>query len=529
VSDLPNPLIPKPKRPNLQLFLPLNLLFHPSNRLKDSSDSLTTKVDGPCYSQDGITLQARQLTDPSMKKRRIIPLFAAAALIVISAGLYHASALISIGVAYKAKVLCSGVFVSMRSPESVVSSDLVVDDLAILRHIDVKIDHASQTSAASFLGLINQTAAFRPGLGCTLVFEGYKHRLPVASGAGVTAFDPNSAVWPEEPAAAKVMADVDQDRMQAALEWAFSEPDEEHLRRTRAVVVVHKGQIVAERYAPGFDKSTPLIGWSMTKSVINALVGILVEQGKLRLTDRVYMPEWKWVDSGRSAITLNNLLQMSSGLDFNEDDSDPLADVTHMLLREPDMATYAAGKKLVAEPGARWRYSSGTTNLLSRIIRWTVGDSDYFSFPRRALFVPLGMDSAVIEPDASGTFVGSSFMYATARDWAKFGQLYLQDGIWKGRRILPDAWVRYTTTPAAPAPEHEYGSHFWLKLPKEYASVGYSNRLPQDAFHAVGHEAQFVTVIPSRELVIVRLGLSRFSSAWQHDKFLSQVLDAIRN
>ncbi len=321
-----------------------------------------------------------------MKKRRIISLATVVMLIAISTGLYYASELISIGAAYKAKILCSGVFVSKRSPESVLNSDLAVDDLAILRHIDAKIDRTTQTSAANFLGLINQTAAFRPGLGCTLVFAGYKNRLPVPSDTRISVYDPKIDVWPEKPAAAKAMANVDQDRLKAALEWAFSEPDPEHLRRTRAVVVVHKGQIIAERYAPGFDKSTPLIGWSMTKSVTNALVGILVGQGKLSLTDRIHVPEWKGLDSGRSTITLNNLLQMSSGLDFNEDDSDPLADVTHMLLREPDMATYAASKKLAAEPGTRWSYSSGNTNILSRIIRRSVGDSDYFSFPRRALF-----------------------------------------------------------------------------------------------------------------------------------------------
>lgn len=462
-----------------------------------------------------------------MKKRAIILIVALVALIA-STGLYYALKLISTGVAYKAKVLCSGVFVSKRSPESVLNSDLSVDDLAILRYIDAKIDRVTQTSAASFLGLINQTAAFRPGLGCTLVFAGYEDRLPTPSDTVTFAFDPKPDVWPD-PAAAKTMANVDQDRLKAALEWAFSEPDAKRLRRTRAVVIVYKGLIIAERYAPGFDKSTPLIGWSMTKGVVNALVGILVGQKKLSLTDRIDIPEWSWLDNGRKYITLNNLLQMTSGLDFNEDNSDPLADVTSMLLQAPDMAAYAASKKLSAEPGTRWSYSSGTTNILSRIIRRAVGDSDYFSFPRRALFEPLGMDSAVIEPDASGTFVGSSFMYATARDWAKCGQLYLQDGIWKGQRILPDGWVHYTTEPAPQAPNHEFGSHFWLKLPKEYAGAGYSNRLPKDTFHAVGHEAQFVTIIPSRDLVVVRLGLSRFASAWEHDKFLRKVLEAVRS
>jgi CubicO group peptidase (beta-lactamase class C family) len=351
-----------------------------------------------------------------MNKRAIISL-AALVTLLASTGLYYASKLVSTGVAYKAKILCSGVFVSRRTPESVLNSDLAADDLAILRYVDAKIDLVTRTSTASFFGLINQTAAFRPGLGCTLVYAGYEDRLSVPSDTVAPAFDPKPDVWPEDLAPAKDTANVDQDHLKAALEWAFSEPDAKHLRRTRAVVIVYKGQIIAERYAPGFDKSTPLIGWSATKSVVNALVGILVGQKKLSLTDRIDMPEWNRLDNGRKNITLNNLLQMTSGMDFNEDNSDPLADVTYMLLRVPDMAVYAASKKLIAGPGTQWSYSSGTTNIVSRIIRRAVGDPDYFSFPRRALFGPLGMDSAVIEPDASGTFVGSSFMYATARDW----------------------------------------------------------------------------------------------------------------
>ena len=464
-----------------------------------------------------------------MKKRRIILLLTVTILVAISTGLYYAFELISTGVAYKAKNLCSGVFVSKRSPESVLNSDLAVNSHPVLRHIDVKADRITQTSMASFLGLIVRSATFQPGFGCTLAFAGYEHRLPAPSNTDTTVHDTKPGVWLENPETVKAATNVDHGRLDAALDWAFSEPDAERPRRTRAVVVVHKGHIIAERYAPGFDENTPLLGWSMTKSVMNALVGILVEQGRLSLTDPVHMPEWKESEDGRNTITLNHLLQMSSGLDFNEDDSDPLADVVHMLFREPDMATYAASKKLVANPGSRWRYSSGTTNIVSAIVRRAIGDSDYFLFPRRALFEPLGMDSAVIEPDSGGTFVGSSYMYATARDWAKFGQLYLQDGIWQGQRMLPEGWVRYSTTPAPQAVNHEYGAHFWLKLPDEYVSADYAGRLPEDAFHAIGHEAQFVSVIPSHELVVVRLGLSRYVSTWQHDKFLSKVLEAVKD
>ena len=436
--------------------------------------------------------------------------------------------LISIGVAYKAKVLCSGVFVSKRSPEVILNSDLAVDDLAILRLIDANVDRPTQTASSNFLGLIGQTAVYRPGLGCTLVFAGHEYREPGGLDPAIPAVGPAHSRWPEGHPKAEIAEHVDRGLLETALDLAFFEPDPKHLRRTRAVVVVHKGQIVGERYAPGFDQNTPLIGWSMTKSVMHALVGVLVKEGKLSLTGRVQAPEWQEATNGRSIITVAHLLQMTSGLDFDEDYTDPLADVTYMLLRVPDMAGYAARKKLVTEPGSQWSYSSGTTNILSRVMRHAVGDSDYPSFPRRALFEPLGMESAVIEPDESGSFVGSSYMYATARDWAKFGLLYLRDGIWNDQRILPEGWVRHATTPAPGAPAHAFGAHFWLMIPNEYATGGDASRLPDDAFHAAGHEGQFVTIVPSRDLVIVRLGLSRFASAWQHDTFVSKVLDAVK-
>jgi CubicO group peptidase (beta-lactamase class C family) len=459
-----------------------------------------------------------------MKRRTIITLTATAIIGVAGAGLYYAGELLSIGVAYKAKVLCSGVFVSKRSPESVLNSDLAGGDLAILRFIDAKVDRNTQTVSSYFMNIIKHTAAYRPGLGCTLVFADQKNALPRLH---IAVFEQGHSQWPEERTDTDVSEHVDLDQLNVTLDWAFSEPDPEHLRRTRAVIIVHKGRIIGERYAPGFDKDTPLMGWSMTKSVMNALAGILVGEGKLSLTDQVSAPEWQEPNNGRHNITLDHLLHMNSGLDFDENYTNPLADVTYMLLRVPDTAAYAASKQLVANPGTRWRYSSGTTNILSRFVRLTVGESNYLSFPHRALFKPLGMHSAVMEPDASGTFVGSSFMYATARDWAKFGQLYLQDGLWQGKRILPEGWIDYTTTPAPQAPHQQYGAHFWLKIPMEFTSGVYSDRLPDDAFHAVGHEGQFVTVVPSRDLVIVRLGLSRFASAWQHDQFVWKVLEAI--
>jgi CubicO group peptidase (beta-lactamase class C family) len=313
-------------------------------------------------------------------------------------------------------------------------------------------------------------------------------------------------------------------RLAAPVAWAFSEPDPAVPRRTRAVVIVHKGRLIAERYGPGFTKDTPLLGWSMTKTVVNALVGILVEQGKMSPGDPVPIREWSGAGDPRGKITVDHLLRMTSGLQFREDYGDPLADVIYMLLGVPDAAAYAASKPLEAEPGTRWKYSSGNTNILAYAIRQVVGEAGYAEFPRRALFDRIGMTSAVMETDASGTFVGSSFMYATARDWARLGLLYLQDGVWAGRRILPEGWVRYTRSPTPSASRQQFGAHVWLQGGR-YGRGGH--RLPADTFHAIGHEGQFVTVIPSRDVVIVRLGLTRYHRAWPHGQFVNMVLDAL--
>jgi CubicO group peptidase (beta-lactamase class C family) len=293
------------------------------------------------------------------------------------------------------------------------------------------------------------------------------------------------------------------------------------------VVIVHKDRVVAERYAQGFSKETPLIGWSMTKSVVNGLVGILVKEGKISQRDAVPIAAWQGSGDPRRNITWDQLLRMNSGLQFDEDYRNPLADVTYMLLGVPDVAAYAAAKPIETEPGTRWSYSSGTTNIIAYAIRQVVGDSNYLEFPRRALFDRLSMSGALIEMDAAGTFVGSSFMYATARDWARFGLLYLNDGVWSGERILPEGWVAYTQTPAPNAPEQQYGAHFWLQIPKEHRCGDSGHPLPADAFHAIGHEGQFVTIIPSRELVLVRLGLTRYPCAWNHQAFVNLVSDAV--
>jgi CubicO group peptidase (beta-lactamase class C family) len=424
-------------------------------------------------------------------------------------------------VAYKAKQLCSGVFVAGRG-EQAVTRELEVDDLALLRFIESSVDPVKQSTSASALGLIAREAVYRGPAGCALVLD-----APTAAGAGPTAWNPPSGgpLLLGRPTADLPVAE--DDRLTGVLDRAFDESDPARFQRTRAVVIVHDGRIVGERYASGIGPDTPLIGWSMTKSVINALAGILVRLGRLSLDHAVPIGEWQAPADPRHAITLEHLLRMSSGLRFDEDTIGPLTDTVHMLLAESDMAAYAARKPLDDAPGRRWQYSSGTTVILSRAIRNVIGDDRaYLEFPRRALFDRIGMSSAAIETDAAGTLVGSSLMYATARDWARFGMLYAQDGVWNGERILPDGWVGYTRTPAPADPARRYGAHFWLDVPDGYRATG--ARLPPDAFHAAGHQGQFVTIVPSRNVVIVRLGGTRQHDGWDHTAFVRDVLEALR-
>jgi hypothetical protein len=281
--------------------------------------------------------------------------------------------------------------------------------------------------------------------------------------------------------------------------------------RTRAVVVVHRGRLLAERYADGYRASMPLPGWSMTKTIVNALVGIRIGQGRLDPKAPLPVPEWRADGDPRRQLRLEHLLRMDSGLHWSEDYADPQALVLRMLFAATDCAGVAAAEPLAREPGLVFEYSSGTANLLCRILRSTfASDADYWAFPQQALFSPLGMRSARIETDPGGTFVGSSFGFATARDWARFGMLWAQDGNWNGARILPEGWVRASCTPT-PGSHGSFGRHVWLNAlpadPQEHAERW--EDLPRDLLHMDGHEGQYVFVFPTQQLVIVRLGCTQ--------------------
>ncbi|BAX60654.1 serine hydrolase domain-containing protein [Burkholderia stabilis] len=457
----------------------------------------------------------------------IKPLIRRGAALVLLAALGYAGYMLSrlapIATGYAAKALCSGVYVSGRPAASVIDVDIMAGVHPLLKLVRPSLDPDHRRAVATFAGFAEREADFRPGLGCTLALGPSPGALPATLPALP---DPP----PAQPAPVAPPAGIDAHKLQIALDRAFDEPDPAKPRRTRAVVVMWRGQVIAERYAPGFTADTPLPGWSMTKTVTAALVGMLVAQHKLSPDASALLPEWRGSGDPRAAITLDELLRMTSGLQFNEDYDDPLSDVAVMLFTQPDTARFASAKPLASTPGTQWYYSSGTSAIVARVMHEAMGGSedDYLAFPRRALFAPLDMRSAVFEPDASGTLGSPSYMYASARDWARFGQLLLQDGEWNGQRLLPEGWVRYLTRATPQSSHQEFGAHLWVKVPEPFNDRDpHASAMPADAFHAVGHEGQFVSVVPSRQLVVVRLGLSRPESAWNHEAFLARVLDAM--
>jgi CubicO group peptidase (beta-lactamase class C family) len=458
--------------------------------------------------------------------KRVLLVLGAAILLLLAYGgyrLYQFSKTWPIGAGLAAKILCSSVFLSARAPEDVLQEELA--DMAGFLRTDVDYER-KQVEAA--LGPVKRRAIYREGLGCTLVAnDGQAVGAPIAAEA-VSLPD---APWPEGDLVLldDVPPEVDQAGLAAALDSAFAEPDPDRLRKTRAVVVVYDGRIIAERHADGFSADTPMHSWSMAKSVTSALVGIVVGQGKLSLEEPASVPEWSDPSDPRRDITLDQLLRMSSGLEFGEGYGTSTSDVSIMLFNSRDMAAFAASKPLEAEPDSVWHYSSGTTNIMCRMIRDAVGGphQEYLEFPRRALFDRIGMRSAVFEPDASGTLVGSSHVYASPRDWARFGLLYLQDGVWQGERILPEGWVAYSSTPSPTAPLGRYGAHFYTN-PADAAER--TDRTWPDLpefYYASGLEGQKVVIIPSHNLVIVRLGYTEDPEAWDMGALVGDVLKAV--
>ncbi|TCJ13730.1 class C beta-lactamase-related serine hydrolase [Flaviaesturariibacter flavus] len=455
--------------------------------------------------------------------RSLLRLFGLLLLLGLGFGAWYASRAFPIISGYFAKNLASGVYVQHRDPEAVVREDLAGFPFSIASW---KVNRADSSVEVSVWGLARHKAIYRPGLGCTLL-----NKLPEARVRAQRFLLPpvpppsDSLPWPMGDKVADTFpAAIDRQRLDAAISHAMNAPAIEAGKAaiTRSFLVVYNGQIVGERYAPGADQRLVQIGWSMSKSITGALIGILVKEGRLNPDAPAPVPEWKGTE--KEKITLRNLLQQSSGLDFEEDYSTP-CEVTNMLFRSDDMAAFTAALPLREAPGSTFYYSSGNTNILSRIIRQTVGAEQYAAFPYNALFYRIGMRSALLEPDPSGTYIGSSYSYATARDFARFGLLYLYGGRWNGEQVLPEGWVEASMRPIPSDPNGRYGYQFWLNgMDPEHPGRRKFPDAPADLFYAKGFGGQGTYIIPSKKLVIVRLG----QNGIDENTFLREVVGALR-
>ena len=433
----------------------------------------------------------------------------------------------------KAGLACSAHFVAGRGLEAIVAEELRGLPPGADTLPDPVLDPKARTASVRFAAQLPPRVAFyREGFGCTTLPPGAAPadaaRVPRLGGAardlGAAIAWPDGDRMPDTP----LPESIDRERLDALVASAFDGDTYGSGTRTVGIAIVHRGRLVAERYAPGFGPHTQSRSWSVAKSVTGALVGIAVGAGRLRVEDPAPIPEWRPGDP-RGAIRVEDLLHMSSGLERAGSVSYPVyyggADSIEAITSVP----------LEAEPGTRWHYSNRDTLLLVRALRAAIGDdAEYLAFPRSVLFDRIGMRSTVAEVDWRGNFVLSSQVFTTARDLARLGLLYLQDGVWNGQRILPDGWVEYTRRPApgratglaalfryGVAGLLGYGAQFWL--------LGGLPFVPDDAYGALGSRGQCVAIVPSESLVVVRTGLDPEPGdvLWRQDRFIADVVEAL--
>lgn len=429
-------------------------------------------------------------------------------------GIYYINSLLPIITGYPAKYLCSAVFVSGREQAEVEAMDL---NFSFIKYTQNTVDFTDSSVTSSFLWGKSK-AIYREGFGATLIrgvdeedLRKIKFRKPMAN------YNQDTIVWPMGNMMPDTTTNIDTEMLAEITEKLM---DEGHYKgKAFAFMVVHKGIPVVEAYQPQFDAKTRFLSWSMAKSFTNSMAGIMVKEGKWDINQAMNIPEWQTDD--RKQITYNNLMQAESGLLWNEDYGNR-SDVTVMLYCEKDFARYVFDRPLEAPVATKWIYSSGNPNVVTYQIRQTIGnDQEYYEFPYSRLFNKIGMPNAVFEVDASGTFVGSSYIYATTRDFARYGLMLLNDGVFNGERILQEGWVSYCTSPNTKS-NGEYGSLFWLNKAKKYPSA------PDDMFWCQGYDGQRIFIIPSKELIVVILGFShKPDNEMDNDRLLRDILETI--
>jgi CubicO group peptidase (beta-lactamase class C family) len=424
------------------------------------------------------------------------------AVLLAAGGYFRPDRAIRVATGLVSHNVCAKTLISGLDPQTAYSETIERDGIRSLRAVlNYRFDRAAKTVDASVAGLFGSRAVFHDGLGCVLQ-HGSKEPYLLKSDVDALKL-PKSPPLLAEIAGPDVVQPSDP-ALKAALDHAFEEPAEPPFRRTKAVLVVHDGKVIAERYAGGIGVDTPLLGFSLTKSVVNALIGILTQQGVTSPSMPAPIPEWRGASDPRREIEVEHLLRMTTGLALDETNSgfDPSSQMVYL---HDDMAGFAAQATMIAAPGTRWAYSSPSTQILARIIRDAAGGPEQtLAFAWRELFNPLGMRHVTLEFDGSGTLQGHSYMLASARDWARFGLLYLNDGVVGGKRILHEDWVDFS---AAATLDTDYGAGFWTNRSEhEHARARVRLGMSRDAFFASGDLGQRVVILPSQRLVVVRLG-----------------------
>jgi hypothetical protein len=402
------------------------------------------------------------------------------------------------GTGIVAKQVCSLTFVS--GLDSDFAKSIYLDPLlgSAGGGIMMDIDEEAREVRASVLGLFwHQHAVYRDGLGCTLVHDGDDFDATLAA--------PQAQDFiPLELDTQHRDTHFDAAALNAALDAAFGDPETDP-RNTLAVAVLHRGRLVAERYAPGASRETRFHGWSMTKSAMTTLAGRLQHEGMTDIEAEGAVPALAAVDDAYRDVTIEHLLRMAGGFAIAETNTgfDPNS---RMLFTQTDMAQFAATRERLYAPGAHWQYMSGNTVMATHALQQQLGSTlpEQVRNLRATLFEPLNIHSAVLESDESGTFQGSSYMYATAHDWARLAQLYADDGVAHAQRLLPEDWLDIVTAPTEGS-NGQYGMGFWL--PEEHEDV------PGGTFMMSGFQSQWAFIMPEQDLVVVRFGATNGTSS----------------
>lgn len=417
---------------------------------------------------------------------------------------------------YASKNLASTNFIAERLYSDVANSDhdMPLIELAELENAD------KNKVITSVFGLMERETICRDGLGCVLINEDYDKTQQLLKPSRTKVKNDLPFPYGNNGTKDTVFENIDYEQLNKAINSAFANYDQQ---KTRTALVVYKGQIVGEKYVEGFSPETPILGWSMTKSIVATLYGILEYQGKIDMTYRPF----KELDltgligkDPREFISLDAFMRMSSGLAWDEDYAS-ISDVNKMLFLEADMTKSQINTEYNSNDPKVWNYSSGTSNFLSGVLRKQFNTyQEYLDFPYAELIDKIGMHSMLIETDMAGNFVGSSYGWASTRDWAKFGLLHLNKGNWNGQQLFDSKWIDYITK-VTEGSDGVYGAHWWLNAGGKYPDV------PRDMYSANGFQGQRVFIIPSKDLVVVRTGLAE-DPDFDINGFLSGVIASIK-